>query len=118
MIVLRTVTLMTVKIRLRPENRFLGKTAAIAMAAETPQIATDPLVISASRQPRPNNLAASNPKAIVASTAGTSRAIVEKPSPISRLTLTRTPSKATPVRSTFLAANSMPTMHLPSSERK
>src|SRR3954453_21513142 len=43
-IVLSTVTPSTVKIRLRSECSFFGRTAAIAMAADPPQIATAPPV--------------------------------------------------------------------------
>ena len=52
--VLSTVTLSTVKIRLRSECSFFGSTAAMAMAAEAPQMATEPPVNSARRQPRPS----------------------------------------------------------------
>ena len=53
--VLRMVTLSTVKIRLRSECSFFGRTAAIAMAADAPQIATEPPVNKASRHPRPKS---------------------------------------------------------------
>src|SRR3954465_3056747 len=50
-IVLSTVTPSTVKIRLRSECSFFGRTAAIAMAADAPQIATAPPLRSATRPP-------------------------------------------------------------------
>ncbi len=113
-----TVTESTVKMRLRSENSFFGSTAAIAMAAEAPQMATEPLVSSASRQPRPSSRAAIRPKPMVAAMAETSSRMVLAPSPIRRSTLMRMPSSATPMRSTFLAQKSMPATQRPSSERK
>lgn len=52
---LRSVTPITVKAKLRSESFVFGKTADIAMAAEAPQMATDPPVSIPKRQPCSNS---------------------------------------------------------------
>ncbi|MCY1380655.1 hypothetical protein D9M69_684970 [compost metagenome] len=50
--------------------------------------------------------------------AAISRRMVPLPSAISRSTLMRMPSSATPILRIFFAESSMPATHRPSSERK
>src|SRR3954464_13295517 len=102
-IVLSTVTPSTVKIRLRSECSFFGRTAAIAMAVDAPQIATAPPVRSAKRHPRLNSRAPSIPNRMVRTTPATTKQMTPNPRLAISSTLTRIPRSATPKRRTLRA---------------
>ena len=93
----------TVKTRSRSDLSCLGSTAAIAIAAEAPQIATAPPVSNAKRKRRPTIRAHSTPKKIVRITPATTSAMAGPPRSLSISTETRAPSSATPSRSTVRA---------------
>ena len=95
-----------------------GNTAAIASAADAPQIATAPPVSA----PKPASSralrASSQPLAIVSTTATAVSASTPTPSDWIWPKVMRMPSKATPTRRTVRDANSSPGWHRGSCERK
>src|SRR3954462_13824977 len=117
-IVLSTVTPSTVKIRLRSECSFFGRTAAIAMAADAPQIATAPPVRSAKRHPRLNSRAPSIPNRMVRTTPAATKQRTPNPRLAISSTLIRIPRSATPKRRTPFALTAIPGTQRPSSARK
>ena len=114
-----TVTDSTVKTRSRSERSCRGRTAAIAIAAEAPQIATAPPVSSAKRHLRPKSRATASANRIVATTPATTSSTSGQPRRASISTEMRAPSSATPSRSTVRAVIEMPgAVFAPSSARK
>ena len=73
-------------------------TAAIAAAAEAPQIATAPAVKTPNRRRRPVKEAQISPNTMVRVTAHATPSIVRNPRPIICSNVMRAPSKATPIR--------------------
>ncbi len=95
-----------------------GSTAAMASAADAPQIATAPPVSMPKLQWRPVSRATSRPKPIVAATQQTTTRIVLGPSAPIWSKVTRAPRSPTPMRSTVRAAKSMPGAVRGSADRK
>ena len=96
----------------------LGRTEAIASAAEAPQMPTDPPESTPKLRLCPSRRASSIPINTVVVTPAITMAMGTGPSAMICSTVIRAPSRATPVRSTALEANSMPGMQRPSSCRK
>ncbi len=95
-----------------------GKAAASANAAEAPQMAVAPPVSRPNKGWKPSARAASIDTAIVMATETTTSATGCHPSVATCVAVMRRPSRATPMRSTWRALNSMPGAHGPSSARK
>ena len=112
------VTLTTVRMVSRSLVSLRGKTEAMASAAEAPQIATAPPERTPNIDDRPMRRAKRNPNRIVVATPTITVATGHGPSEAIWLSVTRTPSKPTPSRSTDREANSMPATQRPSSCRK
>jgi len=112
------VTAITVNSVLRSVLSLDGITAAMASAAEAPQIATAPPVSSANRHCRPNSGATTNPVPMVSATSAASNPAPNRPICARSSNAMRRPSRPTPSRSTVLAQNSTPARHGPLSCRK
>ncbi|MNE37078.1 hypothetical protein D3C80_1309160 [compost metagenome] len=97
---------------------WLGSAAASASAAEAPQMAVAPPVSMPNRRWKPSALAATTDTLMVTATRITTSATGFQPSPAICSRVMRMPSRATPMRSTVRAVNSMPALHLPSADRK
>ncbi|MNJ77307.1 hypothetical protein D3C77_747680 [compost metagenome] len=67
---------------------------------------------------KPSALAATTETRMVTTTTITTNATGFQPRPAICSRVIRIPSRATPIRRTARAVNSMPALHLPSSERK
>ncbi|MDT4881218.1 hypothetical protein FQZ97_1170520 [compost metagenome] len=97
---------------------WLGSAAASARAAEAPQIAVAPPVSMPNRRWKPRALAATTETRMVTTTRVTTSATGFQPRPAICSRVMRMPSRATPMRSTVRAVNSMPALHWPSPARK
>ena len=109
-----TVTPATVKISSRSDFSSRGSTAAIAIAAEAPQMAVAPPVRMPRRRDKPSSRAATMPNAIVTAIAATIMPPWYHPSAPICSTVIRAPSSATPSRRMRLAAKSTPGLATPS----
>ena len=96
--VLSAVTPMIVKAVSRSCVRLRGRTAAIAAAAEAPQIATAPAVSTPKRRCILANGAQTRPNTIVSVTAAATPIIVCQPRPAICSKVMRPPRRATPMR--------------------
>ena len=85
-----------------------GSTAAIAKAADAPQIATAPPDNTPWARVRPSRRASNSPQTRVLMTAATTVMAVTQPRPAICIAVIRAPSKPTPKRSTWREQNSMP----------
>ena len=112
------VTLTTVRMVSRSLFSSRGKTEAIASAAEAPQIATAPPESTPNKEVRPRRRASNMPNTIVVATPTMTVATGQSPSEAICTKVIRTPSKATPTRSTVREENSIPATQRPSSCRK
>ena len=97
---------------------WFGSAAASAIAADAPQIAVAPPLSRPNKVWKPSSRAASIDTAIVSATVSTTIAIGCQPSSAIWLSVMRSPSSATPTRSSVLAVNSMPGLQAPSPDRK
>ena len=95
-----------------------GSTEEIAMAAEAPQMPTEPPDKMPSSIGRPSQRASSNPVPIVRATASTSTMPTLMPRCDTWPSVMRIPSSATPIRSTVLAQKVMPLRVLSCSDKK
>jgi hypothetical protein len=102
----------------RSFNGWAGSAAARASAAEAPQIAVAPPLSRPNSDWKPISLASSIDTLIVRTTETTTIPTGPQPSSAIWPTVMRKPSSATPKRSTWRAANSMPAAHGPSPDRK
>ncbi len=112
------LTPMTVKSVARSFMGSAGKTVEIAMAADAPQIATEPPVSTPKEGLNPAMRANSKPTAMVAATDPTTSKTGNQPRAAICPSVMRKPNSATPTRKRCLAAISMPGMHGPPCERK
>jgi hypothetical protein len=83
-------------------------TAAIAIAAEAPQIATAPPVSTPNLCRYPSRRARRIPNPIVSATDSTTMTTGSAPSAVICPSVMRAPSSATPMRNSVLAENWMP----------
>ncbi len=115
----KVVTTTTVKITSlsRAPSR-LGRTEAMASAADAPQMPTAPPVSSPNRAGKRRDLARNTPTPMVVATPRIARRIGAGPSIIASDTVMRTPSNATPNRRTVREVKSMPGLQAPSTDRK
>ena len=86
----------------------LGKTDAMAMAADAPHIATAPADRTAKRFFPEVNFAIASPKPIVAAMLSASSSTIASPRSATISKLILAPSSATPTRSNGLAPNEIP----------
>ena len=101
----RVVTPTTVKAVSRSREALLGKTLAMANAADAPQMAVAPPISTPKLLPTLNKRASSKPRAIVKPTDTINASTVCQPSVTTWSIVNRKPSKATPIRNTVLDAN-------------
>ena len=102
----------------RSFSGWFGSAAASASAAEAPQIAVAPPLSRPNRVWNPISRAASIDTPIVSNTDTTMIATGCHPSSATWPTVMRSPSSATPMRSSCRPANSIPGLHAPSPDRK
>ncbi len=95
-----------------------GSAAARASAADAPQIAVAPPLSSPNSDWNPISRASSIETPIVSTTETMTIPTGPQPSAVIWPAVMRSPSSATPKRSTWRAANSIPGAHGPSPERK
>ena len=111
------VTTTTARITSRSLSLVLGRTEAMASAAEAPQIPTEPPESTPKLRLKPRARASSRPTRSVVVTPATTMATGTGPRATICSTVIRAPSRATPVRRMAFEANSMPAMQRPSSCR-
>ena len=109
---------MTVNRVSRSEFSVFGSTEEIARAADAPQIATAPPVRMPKSHLRPNSRASSRPAPMVIATHATTSMMGPVPSAKICDSVTRTPSRATPTRSSRLDVKLIPGTQRPSTARK
>ena len=95
-----------------------GSAAASASAAEAPQIAVAPPVSRPNKPRKPNSRATTIDTDIVTVTETTTSSSGCQPMAITWKMVMRSPSSATPMRSTLRAANPIPAVQRPSAPRK
>ena len=98
----------TVKINLSSDRSSLGNIAAIAIAAEAPQIATAPAERNAKRYLNPKIRETLSPNPIVTITDATTNITMGHPSRVRTSPLIRTPSNATPTRNSCCELKAIP----------
>ena len=116
--VLSAVTPMIVKAVSRSWVRLRGRTAAIAAAAEAPQMATAPAVNTPKRRCMPVRDAQIRPKRMVRVTAQATPSMVCQPSPAICSNVMRPPRSATPMRRMERADSATPGAKRDSAEMK
>ena len=112
------LTPMTVNSVARSFSGCCGRAADSASAADAPQMATAPPVSSPKKPRKPSASAAITPTPMVASTEPSTSSTGGQPSAITGSNPMRSPSRATPQRSTLRAVNSIPGRQGPASARK
>ena len=117
-IVDKMVTPTTVNTSLSSDLSSFGRIAAIAKAADAPQIATAPAERKAKRPRKPKNREAANPNPIVNGTINTTIATIGQPSSLIIPKLIRSPNNATPNRNNVFDVYEIPGPQLGSSTRK
>ena len=95
-----------------------GSAAASASAADAPQIAVAPPLSRPNRMLKPISRATTIDAPIVSVTDSTTSNTGCQPSAATCASVIRSPSSATPQRSTWREVNSMPGLHGPSADRK
>ena len=103
---------------LRSFSAVCGMVAEMAMVAEMPQMPVPPPDSSPSMGGRRSARAISTPKDMVRITAPARPRMPQSPSAETSAMTMRAPSSATPMRTSFLAENSMPGTQRASSDRK
>jgi hypothetical protein len=102
------VTPTTVKINRSSDRASFGNMAAIAIAAEAPQIATAPAERKAKRYLNPNIRDILSPNPMVTITDTTINIMMGNPSRVRTSPLIRTPSNATPTRNSCCELKAIP----------
>src|SRR5437899_1250547 len=95
-----------------------GSTAAIAIAADAPQMATAPPDRTPSVAGRPSHFDKPQPNSIVVTSAQITVTIGAMPNDTICANVTFAPNRPTPVRSTVLVQNSIPGRQVASCDRK